>query len=154
MRPRRIPSNAFEHYVSLGDDRSYQAIADKFNVSKRSVVKRAIAEGWQGRLTQITTTARTETDKKLASAITQMNERHAKVLQAVLTKALDALRSMPIGSGADAVRAIDMVLRHERALYAEPADKTVHSVEEIVRREYELWMQPTKKGERDGVDRN
>src|SRR5258705_6967643 len=125
MRPRKIPSNAFEHYVALGDERSYQSIADQFKVSKRSVVKRAIAEGWQTRLTQITTTARKETDKKLASAITQMNERHARVLQAVLTKALDALRLMPIGSGADAVRAIDIVLRHERTLYAEPIEKTV-----------------------------
>jgi DNA-binding transcriptional regulator LsrR (DeoR family) len=152
VRPRKIPSNAFEHYVSLGDGRSYQAIADQFHVSKRSVVKRALAEGWRERLTRITTTARVETDKKLASAISQMNERHARVLQAVLTKALDALRSMPLGSGADAVRAIDMVLRHERMLYAEPADKTVLSVEEVIRREYREWMQPAGREATNGTD--
>ena len=35
---RRIPDDAFEYYVSLGPDRSYQSVADHYEVTKRGVV--------------------------------------------------------------------------------------------------------------------
>ena len=47
---RRIPPEAFSHYVSLGPGRSYQAVAEHFGVSKRAIVARAKAEDWQERL--------------------------------------------------------------------------------------------------------
>ncbi len=46
----KLPDNAFEVYLLLGEGRSYQALADHFDVSKRTVASRAKDEGWQERL--------------------------------------------------------------------------------------------------------
>ena len=43
---KRIPDDAFSFYASLGPTRSYQAVADRYWVSKRAVVKHAAKEKW------------------------------------------------------------------------------------------------------------
>jgi len=43
---RKIPADAFDYYASLGPDRSYRAVAERYGVSKRAVTKHAAAEGW------------------------------------------------------------------------------------------------------------
>ena len=41
---RKIPTDAFMYYFSMGASRSYQAVADHFHVSKRAVVTLATKE--------------------------------------------------------------------------------------------------------------
>jgi len=47
---RRIPPDAYEQYLEMGTDRSYQVLADRYGVSKTAIVKRAKKEGWQERI--------------------------------------------------------------------------------------------------------
>ena len=61
---RKIPVEAFEFYVAIGPARNYQTVADKYGVSKRSVVKRATAESWQARLAEIEAKARQAADAR------------------------------------------------------------------------------------------
>lgn len=54
----KLPSDAFDFYVSLGADRSYKAVAEKYGVSKRAVTTLAAKEGWQQRARELEAQAR------------------------------------------------------------------------------------------------
>ncbi len=47
---KKIPPDAFDFYFSPGPPRSYQAVADKYGVTKRAVTNLAGREDWQRRL--------------------------------------------------------------------------------------------------------
>lgn len=138
----RIPPDAFDYYVGLGPDRSYQSVADQFGVSKRAVTKLASRDGWQQKVADLERKAREGAEKKTLESLEGMNVRHLKSLMAVQGKALEALRAMPLSTAMEAVRALDMAIRQERLIRGEPSDRTAISVEEVVRREYERWMVP------------
>jgi len=136
----KVPSDAFDVYVRLGPTRSYEAVAKHFRVTKGAITKRAIREHWQARLAQVEAAARSRSDAKLVDTIEEMNARHLKIVQAVVGKALQALQAMPIDSGMDAVRALDLCIRQERIIRGEPGERSAVSVEEVIKREYERWM--------------
>ncbi len=46
----RIPPDAFDFYVGLGANRSYQLVADRFGVHKRTVTKCAVREEWKPKI--------------------------------------------------------------------------------------------------------
>jgi hypothetical protein len=137
---RKLPQDAFDFYLGLGAARSYQATADRFGVTKKAVTKRATKEGWQERAAEIERKARVAIDQKASESIEVMNERHLKAVRLVQARAIDALKSMPLASGMEAVRALDMALRQERLIRGEPSDRTAVSVEEVIKREYRSWM--------------
>lgn len=137
---RKLPPDAFTYYVSLGPDRSYQAVANFYSVDKKTVVSRGKQEHWQDKLAEIERKAQEGLQQKLVSSLEEMNERHLKILRVVLGKALEALRSMPLRNAADAVRAIDVCVKHERLILGEPGDRTAVNVEQIIKREYETWL--------------
>lgn len=143
----RIPPDAFDLYVGLGADRSYQRVADEFGVSKRAVTKLAARERWQEHVVALERKAREGTEKRALESLEGMNLRHLKSLKVVQGKALEALRSMPLSTAMEAVRALDMAIRQERLIRGEPSDRTAISVEEVIRREYERWMLPEEGGD-------
>lgn len=136
----KLPQDAFAHYISLGPGRSYAKVAEFFHVDKKTVVKRAKAEQWQEKVAEIEAQALRNTQQKAGNTLEEMNERHLKVLRAVLGRALEALRATPLRSAADAVRAIDMCVKHERAILGDPEDQSSQDVEQIIRREYDRWL--------------
>ena len=42
MGRTKLPAEALEYYLALGVDRSYQAVADHFGVTKQTIVNRAL----------------------------------------------------------------------------------------------------------------
>ena len=136
----RIPPDAFDFYFSLGSDRSYQSVADRYGVTKRAVTKVAAREGWQRRAADLESQVREATDKKTVETLEQMNSRHLKSLKIIQGKALEALRSMPIESAMDAVRSLGLSIKQERLVRGEPGDRTAISMEEIVKSEFTRWM--------------
>ena len=149
---RKLPPEAFDEYVALGFGRSYEAIARKHGVSKRTVTKRAARDGWQARLAQIEAAARKKLDERHVESLEAVTERHLRTLRLIQAKALAALGHMPITSGMDAVRALDLAIKQERVVLGEPGERAAVSVEEVIRREYERWMVPGGAG--DAGDRN
>ncbi len=101
----RLPVDAFEQYVAMGAARTYEALAVRLGVSKRSVVRKATAEGWQARLRRIDAAATAKFDEQAANEASVVNERHLRVVRAIQGKALQALQSLPLATGMDAVRA-------------------------------------------------
>ena len=68
-----------------------------------------------------------------------MNDRHLQTLRVVQRKALETLRTMPLSTAMEAVRALDMSIAKERLIRGEPTDRTA-SVEEVIKHEYENWL--------------
>ena len=59
---KTIPTDAFDFYFSLGPGLSYQAVADRYDCSKRAVTSKAKREDWQQRLLSIEAKARDSSD--------------------------------------------------------------------------------------------
>ncbi len=149
---RRIPEDAFSFYYSLGPNRSLQAVADEHGVTKQAVGKIAKREGWAERVRGIDADAKQKVDKQLAETVEGMNSRHLKMLKIVQAKGLEALKTKPLSSAMEAVRAIEMSVRQERVIRGEPGDRSAVSVEDVIRREYERWMTDGDEDEGDGDD--
>ena len=122
----RIPPDALEYYLALGPDRSYQKVADHYGVSKRAVTKLAARERWQEKVVELERKARESAEKKALESLEGMNLRHLKSLKIIQGKALEALRTMPLSTAMEAVRALDMAIRQERLIRGEPSDRPPH----------------------------
>jgi hypothetical protein len=144
---KKIPPDAFNLYVGLGADRSYQAVAERYGVTKRAVTKLAARERWQDRVVELERKAREGAEQKALESLEAMNLRHLRSLKVVQGRALEALRSMPLSTAMEAVRSLDMAIRQERLIRGEPSDRTAVSVEEVVKREYRRWMKPEEAGD-------
>jgi len=137
----RIPPDAFEKYAAMGPSRSYRALGRVIGISKRTIVKRAIKEKWQERLAAIEHQAQVRTDTKAAESLEGMKSRHLRTLSAVLGRALEALKAMPISNAMDAVRAIDLVLKQEQKIRnTDTEDAAGRTLEEVAARESERLL--------------
>ena len=128
----RIPAEAFDYYRDLGPSRSYVIVAQKFGVSVRGVTKRAVKEGWQARLNRIAAEAIAKSDEKAAVEAGAVNDRHLRVIRAIQHKALAALQSLPLNSGMDAVRALDMSIKAERIVLGTDEDRQQPTVIQVI----------------------
>ena len=136
----RIAPDAFDYYVSLGPERSYRAVAERYGVSKRAVVKRAAREGWAERLREIELVARAEADRKLTETLADMHGRHRRLLRAMSSRVATALRDYPLNNGMEAVRAAEVVIRLERLLAGDATERTAVSVEQLTRTEIDRLL--------------
>jgi hypothetical protein len=148
---KKIPHDAFDHYFALGPGRSYQAVAEKFAVTKRAVTDRARREGWQRRVAEVEAKARERSDERKVEALEAAKENRIQALRLVLAKGIEGLKPMHITGPGDAVRAIATAVRELRVELGEPSERTAVSIEDTIRREYERWM--TAAGSEDnGVE--
>lgn len=141
----KIPTDAFDYYVALGTERSYQAVADHYGVSKRATTKCAAREDWATRLSKIESAARETSDQRLAETLEETRSRHLRMLRAMGTRAIAALKQYPLSSGMEAMRAAEMVIKLERLVTGEATERHA-SVEEVIRREFEEWMSTEEEG--------
>lgn len=137
---KKVPENAFEIYASMGSERSYQALADRLGVDKRTIVRHAGVEKWTERLAKIQEAARISGDKRITETLQEMQERHLKMLRAMAGKAIQAMKEHPIASAAEGARIGGMVIKLERIVRGEPVERTEVSVEEITKREIETLL--------------
>ena len=141
MMPRKLPSDAFSYYHSLGPDRSYEAVAEKYGVSKRTVTRLAKQETWQARVEEIERKAREAADRKAAETIEQTNQRHLRSVKVIQAKALEALRSKSLQHPMDAVRALQLAIKLERLILLEigerPGAQTIEITMPDWRRHYQ-----------------
>ena len=146
---RKLPADAFSYYAGLGPERSYQSVAEHYGVSKQAVTKLAVRESWQQRLEDIERKARGNVDQRVAESLEVMNERHLKTLQVIQRKALETLKTMPLATAMEAVRALDMSIVKERLVRGEPSDRTAIAVEDVIRKEYDRWLVAAGEGVND-----
>lgn len=137
---RKIPDDAFERYVALGTNRSYQALAQVLGVTKRAVTKCAAREKWSERLSRIEQNVRERSDLRLTETMEQMRDRHRATLKAMHARALSGLVQYPLTNGMDAMRAAEMAIKLERLVVGENPENGAREVEAIIRREHERWL--------------
>lgn len=150
---KKIPPDAFSYYWSLGPERTYQAVAEKYEVSRRAVTAIATSENWQKRISEIEKKAQDAVDQNLSESLEKMTERHIKIAKLIQKKALEALKTMPLGSAMDSIRALDMGIKQERLFRGEPTDRSAVAVEDVIKREYDRWLVNTQEEDPDANDR-
>ena len=137
---RKIPPEAFDYYVSLGLNRSYSAVAERYGVSKGSVVNAAKREHWQTRLKEIEEKARVASVQKAVETMQAITERHLRAMRAIQVKGLEVLQSVNLETAMDGVRAVDLGVKGERLILGEPTERAAVNIEELIKREHEQWM--------------
>src|SRR5688572_23782967 len=100
----KLPLESLEYYVSLGAERSYRAVAEKYGVTKRAVVDHARSENWVQRLESIEKEARQRSEHRLVETIEEQRTRHLKTLRALHGRAIEALREHRLGSAMEAAK--------------------------------------------------
>ena len=151
MPRRKIAPDALTYYVSLGPGRSYQKVAEKYDVTKRAVTKLAAKERWQKKVAEIEQSARESAEEKARDEVAEAYAQQITGLKLLFHRGVEALRGMAIDTPADATRAIQVACREWRTALGEPTDRTEISVEEKIRSEYERWM-TVGRGESDPPD--
>lgn len=132
---KKIPDSALAFYISLGPTRSYTTVAKHFGVTRRAVQTRASVEGWSATVAAIEADARERLAQEAAANVAEMDQRHLAIAKVLQAKGLEALRSAPISSTADALKAVDLGIKNERLVRGEP--NHVITVEAVTRREIE-----------------
>lgn len=131
----KLPLEAFEYYLTLGVGRSYQAVADKYGVSKVAVTTRAKRDDWQGKVQQIEAEAARNTQRRAVETREEESERRLKYWQAVERRALETVRAQTFETVMDAVRALDLAQKNIRLIRGEPTEHTELSTTELHRRD-------------------
>ncbi len=135
----RIPANAYNEYLAMGAERSYQALADRYGVSKVAIYKRAKREGWQDRIAKLETKAREKVEEKTVDKMQEVRERHLREARFLQARALQALKDLPPEKGVRAASALNVAWKHELLLLGEPTERQAN-VEEITKREMARWL--------------
>lgn len=89
-------SQALADYLK-DETTSYAYIAQKYGVSKRSVTKRAVQEGWQGLKQRTSLKVHQKLPEKLGESIAEVNAKHAQIGKWLQGIALRAMRSKADG---------------------------------------------------------
>jgi hypothetical protein len=118
----RVPADAFQQYLALGPGRSYAELARRLGVAKRTLCRLAARDSWQERLAKIEAEARERADEDATNDLAAVNARHLKMLRLVQGKALQGLALLPLTTGMECVRALDLAIRQERAVLVPPGE--------------------------------
>ena len=149
---RKLGEGAFAYYASLGTARSYERVAERFQTTKRAVSKAAKREGWPARVVELDRVARQKLEANAVESIEEMSDRHIKMARVIQSRALETLKSIPLNSAMNAVRALNLAIEIERITRGEPTERQAVSVEEVIRREYSRWLGPAIGGGSDGEE--
>ena len=71
----KLPTEAFDFYVSLGPERTHAKVAEEYDVSVRAASKCASREDWSARLEKIESESRERTDKRLGETLDDIRVR-------------------------------------------------------------------------------
>jgi hypothetical protein len=145
MRKRKLGDDAFAFYVSCGAGRTYQDVATKFGVVRRTVVSTAKRENWNERLEKIERDAQANADLKLQETVEAMKLRHARMLRAMAARAAKGLAEFPLTDGMQAMKAAEIVIKLERLAAGEPSERTAVDIQkELLQDEKSLVVSPSK----------
>ena len=135
-RKRELPKHeAFAYYVSLGQNRSHAAVAKAFGVGIDAVHKVSAKQRWSARLKALEEAAAEQIEAELVESMASMQRRHLQTLRVVHTRAVEALRDYPLRSAMEAVRALEVTIKLERAILGLDAEGDGGAVRELRQRE-------------------
>ena len=116
-------AGAYEDYLAMGAERSYQVLADRYGVSKTAIVKRAKKEQWQDRIADLEQQARERAEEKAVDELEAVRQRHLKEARFLQARALQALKALPPERGIRAAAALSIAWKHELLILGEPTER-------------------------------
>jgi len=134
----KIPDDAFETYVAMGPGRSYQALAEKLGVDKRSIVRHAAKEKWAERISKIQETVRAATDKKIATDMQAVRERQLQQARFLQGQALKAMKDLSPRDAVKMAAALNIGWKHELLILGDPTERK--ELPELLRNAHERWL--------------
>lgn len=140
---------AFAEYVSMGEDRSYRAVAKKFGVTKRCIVDVSRRKHWLTRLAKIEADAREMADKRLTETRSEVHERHLRMIRAMAARAAQGLQAHAFDNARDSARAAEAAIKLEREVLGEPTMHLDVTVAQVTRREVESLLTDGEDGDDD-----
>jgi secreted Zn-dependent insulinase-like peptidase len=149
---KKLPDDAFAYYLALGTARSHQAVADHFDVDKKTVTNRAVKETWKDRIAEHERKLREEAEKKAHESVSAMDERQLRVASYIQAKAIEALKAIPIDSAMDGVKAYKLAVEMERMIRGHTNKETAEDIEKKIRGEHERWLVPEDETADDATD--
>jgi len=141
---KKLPDEAFAFYLAQGAGRSHLGVARHFDVDKKTVTNRAIKENWKDRVAEHDRQRRAETEKRAGESVSAMDDRHLKVAGYIQGKAIETLKSMPLDSAMDAVKAYKLAAEMERMIRGRPNEQSVADLEKKIIAEHERWLVPVE----------
>ncbi len=153
---KKLPPESFAYYVSLGIERSYEKVAERYNCSKVAVTNKATKEKWQEQIHELAEQARHRFEIDAQDEMNVVRARQLQAARALQGKALEMLRDLKPERAIKAAPALKIGWHHELLLLGEPTARN-ESVEEVTRREVhqllvskdaEVWGAPD--GSADG----
>ena len=107
-----LMQKAFEYYYQLGESRTYEQVAEKFNKSPTTIYNWAKSFNWEERIKILDAKAKAESEKKLIDEITSIKADLLKVAKATLAKYVESLKKGEVNpkSAADMERIIKSIL--------------------------------------------
>lgn len=112
----RLPADALEAYLAMGASRSYEAVAARYGVAKKTITRRAAKENWQARVAEVESKARERAAQKAVDAIEETNSRHLRAYRALELKALEGLRSIALDNPTALVKALEVGITGQRVI--------------------------------------
>jgi hypothetical protein len=149
---KRLPPEAFDHYLELGADRSYDAVALKYGVSRITVLRHAEKHRWQARLREAERGAREQSNKKAVDTLQVVKERQLTEARILEHRALEALKTLPPEKAGKAAAMLNIAWKHELLLLGEPSERTELTVEEVTKREIETLLRRVEVDEEEDAD--
>lgn len=131
---RKIPDDAYEDYLALGTERSYQALAERYGVSKTAIVQRAKREGWQERIENLQRESQKRAESQVLDEMDKIRERQLAEARFLQHRALKALQDADPSKCGQLANALNIAWKHELLLLGEPTDRQA-TVEEVMRQE-------------------
>ena len=117
---------AFSHYRDLGSERSLVKVGQKLGKSQTLIERWSSNWNWVNRVNAWDDELDRQTREELAKGITEMRKRHVGIAQAMLTKALKALKKIPEDdlTSQDIARMVDIASKLERLSRGEVTERT------------------------------
>jgi hypothetical protein len=137
---KKLPDDAVDFYVALGPLRTQVAVAKHFGVAKRTVAYRAKKEGWLARAAESDQKARQAAAQRAQDTNEEMRARHEKVARFVQSRAIEAVRSLPIRTESAALRALDLGIRHERMARGDFSEAAEGDIAQLLRNEHRRFV--------------
>jgi len=137
---KKLPDDAFAFYLALGAGRSHQAVADHYVVDKKTVTNRAVKENWKDRIAEHERKLREESEKKAHESVGAMDDRHLKVAGYIQARAIETIKSMPLDSAMDAVKAYKLAAEMERMIRGRPNEESMAEREKKIFADHERWL--------------
>lgn len=136
----RLPPESFDHYVALGPDRSYDAVAKKYGVSKATVLRHAEKHRWQERLREAENASREVANKKAVDTLQEVKARQLQEARILEHRALEALKTLPPEKAVKAAVMLQIAWKQELLLLGEATERSELSVEEVTQREIQTLL--------------